>query len=251
MIKLARFVFLLLVSLVALSYLTTSNNMTSLVIMVSGVVLAFVLITADILIKRKNLSVLSGVMFGLLVGILLSLGLSYLLEQAVQLFFGTQILNEYGPLVDCSKLLLALMICYVTVSFILQTKDDFRFIIPYVEFQRATKGPRPIILDTSVIIDGRIADMAATGVFETTLIVPRFVLNAQQANADSSGPPPAARAAAAASMSLKNSNPFHGWNFVFGMAPSLTREVTIPQTEAEAEWIRNWSCSPSRKRGGS
>jgi len=186
LIKIARFVFLLLVSLVALSYLTTSTNMTSLVIMVGGVVLSFMIITADILIKKKNLGVLSGLMFGLLVGILVSLGLGYLLQQAVQLFLGSSVLLEYAQLIDGAKLLLALMICYVIVSFILQTKDDFRFIIPYVEFQRATKGPRPIILDTSVIIDGRIADMATTGVFETTLIVPRFVLNELQAIADSS-----------------------------------------------------------------
>ncbi len=83
------------------------------------------------------------------------------------------------------KLLIGLIITYVTVSFILQTKDDFRFIIPYVEFSRATKGPRPMILDTSVIIDGRIAEMAVTGVFESPIIVPRFVLNELQTIADS------------------------------------------------------------------
>src|SRR5206468_2433277 len=37
----------------------------------------------------------------------------------------------------------------------------------------------------SVIIDGRIADMAATGIFESALIVPRFVLNELQSIADS------------------------------------------------------------------
>ncbi len=83
------------------------------------------------------------------------------------------------------KLLLGLMTCYLTISFIMQTKDDFRFIIPYVEFTRATKGPRPMILDTSVIIDGRIADMARTGIFESRILVPRFVLNELQTIADS------------------------------------------------------------------
>ncbi len=84
-----------------------------------------------------------------------------------------------------AKLLMGLIVTYITVSFILQTKDDFRFIVPYVEFQRATKGPRPVILDTSVIIDGRIADVAASGVFESRIIVPRFVLTELQAVADS------------------------------------------------------------------
>ena len=186
MIKIARLVFLSLVSIVAVTYVTASQNPPSLIIMVGSVIAAFAIITADILVQKKNLGVLSGVMFGLLVGILVSIGLGYILEQVVSILLVDPIaLKEYASLIDGAKLMLSLMVCYVTVSFILQTKDDFRFIIPYVEFQRATKGPRPIILDTSVIIDGRIADMAATGMFESIIIVPRFVLNELQTIADS------------------------------------------------------------------
>ena len=89
------------------------------------------------------------------------------------------------PLIEGCKLLLAIMTTYIAVSFILQTRDDYRFIIPYVEFTRATKGARPMLLDTSVIIDGRISDMAATGIFESRLLVPRFVLTELQTIADS------------------------------------------------------------------
>jgi uncharacterized protein YacL len=186
MIRFARLIFLGLVSLVAIVYITASQTTPSLIIMVGSVVVAFAIITADILVKKKNLGALSGVMFGLLVGLLVSIGLGYLLEQVAKvLLFDAATLQRHASLLDGAKLLLSLMVCYTTVSFILQTKDDFRFIIPYVEFQRATKGPRPIILDTSVIIDGRIADMATTGMFESTLIVPRFVLNELQTIADS------------------------------------------------------------------
>jgi uncharacterized protein YacL len=45
---------------------------------------------------------------------------------------------------------------------------------------------RNILLDTSVIIDGRIADIAKTGFLPGTLIIPRFVLNELQYIADSS-----------------------------------------------------------------
>jgi uncharacterized protein YacL len=80
---------------------------------------------------------------------------------------------------------LGVICCYLSISFILQTKDDFRFIIPYVEFSKQTKGSRPILLDTSVLIDGRITDIAATGVFDSQMIVPRFVLDELQLVADS------------------------------------------------------------------
>jgi len=42
------------------------------------------------------------------------------------------------------------------------------------------------VLDTSVIIDGRIADICETGIIDTKLIVPRFVLQELQGIADSS-----------------------------------------------------------------
>ena len=48
-----------------------------------------------------------------------------------------------------------------------------------------TKMNRTILLDTSVIIDGRIADIASTGFLPGTLLIPRFVLNELQYVADS------------------------------------------------------------------
>jgi uncharacterized protein YacL len=69
---------------------------------------------------------------------------------------------------------------------LLQTKDEFRFIIPYVEFSKQIKGAKPLVLDTSVIIDGRIADICDTGIIDTKLIVPRFILQELQSIADSS-----------------------------------------------------------------
>ncbi|MEE3032862.1 MAG: PIN domain-containing protein, partial [Planctomycetota bacterium] len=61
----------------------------------------------------------------------------------------------------------------------------FRFIIPYVEFSKEVKGVRPLVLDTSVVIDGRIADVVDTGILDTQLVMPRFVLAELQAIADS------------------------------------------------------------------
>ena len=83
------------------------------------------------------------------------------------------------------NMLVGTMTCYLAISFILQTKDDFRYIVPNVEFSNQTKGARPILLDTSVLIDGRITDVAATGIMESQLVVPRFVLDELQTRADS------------------------------------------------------------------
>jgi uncharacterized protein YacL len=54
-----------------------------------------------------------------------------------------------------------------------------------VEFAKQTKGARPLVLDTSAIVDGRIADLCETRLFDAAVIVPRFVLNELQLIADS------------------------------------------------------------------
>jgi len=90
-----------------------------------------------------------------------------------------------NPTIALAKVLLGVSAVFLCVSFVLQTKDDFRFVIPYVEFSKQTKGARPALLDTSVIIDGRIADIADTSILESQLIVPRFVLAELQTIADS------------------------------------------------------------------
>jgi uncharacterized protein YacL len=89
--------------------------------------------------------------------------------------------KDLWPWIEISILVL---LCYVAISIILQTREDFRFVIPYVKFSQEG-GSLPFVLDTSVIIDGRIADIADTGVMDNTLVVPRFVLNELQGIADS------------------------------------------------------------------
>jgi len=55
-----------------------------------------------------------------------------------------------------------------------------------MELRRDSAGNPPVLLDTSVIIDGRIADISRTGFISGTMLIPRFVLNELQHIADSS-----------------------------------------------------------------
>jgi uncharacterized protein YacL len=67
-------------------------------------------------------------------------------------------------------------------------RDEFSLIIPYVRFTRETTQHEPLVVDTNVIIDGRIADLCATGFLSRSLIVPRFVLGELQMLADARDP---------------------------------------------------------------
>lgn len=64
-------------------------------------------------------------------------------------------------------------------------KEDFSLIIPYVRFAPRNKPDNLLLLDTSVIIDGRIADLIEANFLEGIIVVPRFVLKELQQIADS------------------------------------------------------------------
>lgn len=143
--------------------------------------LAFGVIAVDVLIKRKRYDTISGVYFGLLVGLFLT----YILGLASQPFFPHDAPGSISAH-RALQLVIGMVLCYACISLVLQTKDDFRFIVPYVEFAKEVKGPKPYVLDTSIVIDGRIADVVETGLFDNTLILPRFALAELQGIADSS-----------------------------------------------------------------
>jgi len=148
-----------------------------------GVLVAILVIIIDWLVSKKNLAALAGIFFGLLVGVLISWAMSPIVDMFNDLYLSRFPISE-GTL-KSAKWILAVCICYLTISLVIKTKDDVRFVIPYVEFSRQTKGLRPLVLDTSVIIDGRIADIAQTKLFDAPLIIPRFILNELQLIADS------------------------------------------------------------------
>jgi uncharacterized protein YacL len=157
--------------------------------MALSLTIGVLLVCIDILAPRKKLIIFSGTFFGLVVGIVIAYALQFPVTMLVDRFAGFDAsgadANRRELVIAFINLLVGIVCCYLAISFILQTKDDFRFIIPFVEFAKETKGARPMLIDTSVLIDGRIADLADTGILESRLIVPRFVLQELQTVADS------------------------------------------------------------------
>ncbi|MHC4696365.1 MAG: PIN domain-containing protein [Planctomycetota bacterium] len=156
-------------------------------IVIGFIGVGLVVIALDVFVPRKSLSAISGLFFGLVAGMVAAYGLALVVNLIVESNVPGGVASDpsIAPLVSSVKLALGVVCCYLAVSFILQTKDDVRFVIPYVEFAKETKGGRPMVLDTSVIVDGRIADIANTRIIDSELIVPRFVLQELQTIADS------------------------------------------------------------------
>ncbi len=163
-----------------LSYFLSDNQITlGIITFVLTLLAGGVVILVDVLVKNKQITTISAIYFGLLMGFLLGTLFWMAIEPLISQYATAEQRNFI-------QLLITLVSCYIAVSTLLQTKDEFRFIIPYVEFSKQLRGARPMVLDTSVIIDGRIADICETGFVDTKLIVPRFVLQELQGIADSS-----------------------------------------------------------------
>lgn len=136
----------------------------------------------DLLIHRKRIELVSAIYFGLLIGVLLSFLLMLGIEPLLAAVGGRDATRWSGAIAA----LLFAGLSYLSISLLLQTKDDFRFIIPYVEFSRELKGGRPLVLDSSALIDGRIADVIETRIIDAQMVVPGFILREVQEIADSS-----------------------------------------------------------------
>jgi uncharacterized protein YacL len=119
---------------------------------------------------------LAGLVIGLLTAALLSFPLSLL----------------PAPFGSVLPVISVILLSYFGISLFVMRQGDIMSLIGSISGRSAggsgtswTNLNRTILLDTSVIIDGRVADIAKTGFLPGTLLIPRFVLNELQYIADS------------------------------------------------------------------
>src|SRR2546421_2969131 len=144
-----------------------------------AVVFALIIVLADRLLKGFSLRAFSSATFGLLLGLLFA-----------NLFMASDVLRFQPETTQWAvKLIVYSTFAYLGMMLAMRSsRDEFSLIIPYVRFARETTQHEPLVVDTNVIIDGRIADLCGTGFLSRSLIVPRFILDELQLLADSHDP---------------------------------------------------------------
>lgn len=134
----------------------------------AGAAFGLLIVLFDLLLNGVSLRVFSSATFGLLIG-----------------FIFTQLLlasNVLAALPGQWQWIIALA-AYSTFGYlgmmlaIRSNRDEFSLIIPYVRFRQATIQDTPLLIDSNIIIDGRIAEICGTGFLSSSLVVPRFVLD--------------------------------------------------------------------------
>jgi|ERR1700736_1380016 len=147
--------------------------------LIIGIVTGLVIVLVDRLLKGFSLRAFSSATFGLVLGLifanlLLASDVLHYQSETIQWMARLTVYSAFGYL----GMMLAMR----------SNRDEFSLIIPYVRFTRQATEREPVVVDTNVIIDGRIADLCATGFLSQALIVPRFVLGELQLLADSREP---------------------------------------------------------------
>ncbi len=147
--------------------------------MVIGFGFGWLLIAVDEMLKGFSLRAFSATTFGLLLGTVVA-----------ALIDGSGLFeNVEDPTRWLVRLGLFLSFSYIGIVLAMRSnKEDFSLIIPYVRFAPRNKPDNLLLLDTSVIIDGRIADLIETNFLEGMIVVPRFVLKELQQVADANDP---------------------------------------------------------------
>jgi uncharacterized protein YacL len=132
------------------------------------------------IITELPIEVLFTSILGLLIGLLLGLLLAYPFS----------LLS--GPLGDVIPATLSVVLAYLFGTiFNARSREVWSFLHEWLglgssRIDSASRGEIQYLLDTSVLIDGRIVDIAKTGFLIGTLVVPRFVIDELHRVADSS-----------------------------------------------------------------
>lgn len=141
-----------------------------------GLILGSIVVTLEYLLKKLELGSIIGGVIGLSFGIFLS----YLLIYPLKFYLGE----------DLKTLSFILMSIFGYGGFLLGINRGKAISISNIVRLLKTQGLEENykILDTSVIIDGRIADICETGFIEGVFILPQFILQELQHIADAPDP---------------------------------------------------------------
>ena len=175
-----------------------------------------IVLVVDAMTPNKRLTSVVGVYLGICVGLIGALAIGALIDVVAEAWdLKASRMEIYLGL---GKVVIAIVLCYLAVSIVLTTKDDFRLVIPYVEFAKQVRGVRPLLLDSSVLIDGRIDAMGQTGFLASPLVVPQFVVDELQTMADSSD-------------RLKRAKGRRGLNLVTKLQANPSLDVSVDNAE--------------------
>jgi uncharacterized protein YacL len=143
-----------------------------------GIITPWITIRPIMYIRQKIRQLPAQELFAIIIGLIVGLVVAALLSPVLA--------NLPSPFGEILPFVGAVLFGYLgVVVMTTRQRDLFGLIGNRFSGEGPSMDERPVLLDTSVIIDGRISDISQTGFISGTMLVPRFVLNELQHVADS------------------------------------------------------------------
>lgn len=175
MIKMLRVLFIISMAVIGLIIAWKLGVKQPLLGAVAGGICGSIMVLLERAIARRSSREIAAIFVGLAIGLFIANVAGWVL---IQIPF----LSELGYFIFP---FLNIMLGYLGILTALRKKDEFSALNIFLNPPRERKT---VVLDTSVIIDGRISDIVELGFFEGMFIVPRFILRELQYIADSPDP---------------------------------------------------------------
>ena len=149
---------------------------------VGGGIFGTLVILLDLAWKNLSFRQFSNATVGLLVGLLCGVLVNYALDE---FFILGGVTAEFGFATTITQVGINFALIYWGMSLAIRAnRQEFSFIIPYVRFRQDSAQDSPLLVDSNIIIDGRVANLCETGFLSGALVVPRFVLDELHVLAD-------------------------------------------------------------------
>lgn len=139
---------------------------------VLGLGIGAILTGVDTLFKRFNLRSFNIAILGLLIGYFMSLVLLLLFDAIIEISGAEP--THY--LLTAIKIFIFLFGTYLGVIMTLRASNEIYVSLPFVKFTPMTQKTKDILIDYSALGDPRLIDLAASGLVDKQLVLPRFIL---------------------------------------------------------------------------
>ncbi|MCH9612525.1 MAG: hypothetical protein S4CHLAM102_10160 [Chlamydiia bacterium] len=139
-----------------------------------GIALSGVLYCFEKLFSRFNLRAFNIAIVGLFIGFLMGHALVLTFKSIMSISAMSVTLSAVPA--EMIKISLYLFGAYLGTLFTLKYSDEFYISIPFVRLTSSGTQRKDIILDTSILSDARLVDLASTHLLDGLLVVPKFVM---------------------------------------------------------------------------
>jgi len=139
----------------------------------AGTGFSLAMIALERMFKSVSIRSLTTLTLGIFLGAFFAQGILFLLHSLLKVSFSSSTL-PYEQAVYAAIYLGAV---YLSLIIVARGSDQIHLSIPFVKFQAAKEDKRDFLLDSSILCDTRLIDLAASGLVNNLLVIPRFVLN--------------------------------------------------------------------------